>query len=140
MGISKSRCLAVLASLALFGACVDAPPPSVSAERQWSSWTNMKLADFRQEAEGSCDSSNLAQAERGARNVARYSVPTLENQQLAASLLLDVADAAAEKGCLEYARGLYRGVIREYIGTGYAAHRQRAEVGLGDLRAQGFAN
>ena len=49
---------------------------------------------------------------------------------------LDLADAAVKQQCPEQAREIYRGVIADYTGSGYAAYRQRAEIGLDDLRGK----
>jgi hypothetical protein len=58
----------------------------------------------------------------------------LDMLQQTAGWILDVADGASEHGCPDTARKLYRYVIETYIGLGYTAHRQRAEIGLADLR------
>jgi hypothetical protein len=58
----------------------------------------------------------------------------LDMLQQTAGWILDVADGASEHGCPDTARKLYGCVIETYIGLGYAAHRQRAEIGLADLR------
>jgi hypothetical protein len=98
--------------------------------------TEQELAMFKGEPRGSCQSPHLARASQvssedtlvkaaGAHTKALY-----EN----AELTLEVADAAADAGCPEQARALYREVIRTFTGSGYAAHRQRAEIGLAELR------
>jgi hypothetical protein len=46
----------------------------------------------------------------------------------------EVADAAPQHHCKEVARGLYDTVIATYVGTAYAALRQRAQIGIDDLR------
>lgn len=46
-----------------------------------------------------------------------------------------VAQAAADKGCSDLARELYLDVIDRYTGTAYAAMRERARIGIDDLRA-----
>jgi hypothetical protein len=53
----------------------------------------------------------------------------------AAPALLDMADAAAGHGCPGVARDLYNTVIQTFVGWGFAAYRQRAEIGPADLRA-----
>jgi hypothetical protein len=52
-----------------------------------------------------------------------------------ASTLLDVADAAAEHNCPDLAKDIFNRVIAVFVGSNYAAYRQRAEIGLADLRA-----
>jgi hypothetical protein len=50
------------------------------------------------------------------------------------SWILKVADAARQHHCKEVARNLYDTVIATYIGAAYAALRQRAQIGIDDLR------
>ena len=84
-----------------------------------------------------CTSESLGQAATSAMfwGVAvGSSIDDLSARQQGADWVLDVADGAADHGCPDLARKLYRHVIETYIGWGYAAHRQRAEIGLADLR------
>jgi len=60
---------------------------------------------------------------------------TLNNRLFSADALNRLAGAAMAKGCREVARDTYLSVITEYTGTAYAALRQRAQIGLDDLRA-----
>ena len=46
---------------------------------------------------------------------------------------LDLADEATAAGCPNTAKALYMSVIETYVGTSYAAYRQRAEIGLSGL-------
>ena len=56
------------------------------------------------------------------------------NEQLnLAATIVDVADAARKAGCNKEARAVYDYVIAVFVGSGYAALRQRAEIGLQDL-------
>jgi hypothetical protein len=48
---------------------------------------------------------------------------------------LDIADAYLTANCFKEANGIYRGVIRQYIGNSYAAFRERASIGIDDVRA-----
>ena len=58
----------------------------------------------------------------------------LSHLQDTAAWRLDAADAAASHGCPDLAKAIYQNVIRTYVGSGYAAHRQWAEIGLDDRR------
>jgi hypothetical protein len=58
----------------------------------------------------------------------------LERGRLFAGMILDSADLAKKKGCYNFADAEYRKVIQTFIGLGYAAHRQRAQIGLDDIR------
>ncbi len=49
------------------------------------------------------------------------------------------AGAAAAKGCGPTARALYLYVIETFTGSAYAAMRQRAQIGIDDLRAASAA-
>lgn len=48
---------------------------------------------------------------------------------------LDVGDGARIAGCREDARKMYDYVIRVFVGGAYAGLRQRAQIGIDDLRA-----
>jgi hypothetical protein len=50
------------------------------------------------------------------------------------SWVLEVADAARQHRCTKVARDLYDTVIATYTGSAYAALRQRAQIGIEDLR------
>jgi hypothetical protein len=117
-----------------------------------------QLRLFQKEPHRSCGSQHLAKASAGANanlallDPARQTDParpmdpsvvsTVETTyghrpvDDVASLTLDVANEAAEAGCPEQARVLYRYVLDRYVKSGYADYRQRAEVGLADLGGQ----
>ena len=114
-----------------------------------------QLRLFQREPRGSCGSEHLAQASAGASanlalldparkaDPARPLDPSLVpfvqtsygNRPIAdvASLTLDVANAAADAGCPDQARVLYRYVIDRYANADFTGFRQRAQVGLAQL-------
>jgi hypothetical protein len=51
--------------------------------------------------------------------------------------LLSVADAAKSKGCVQQAGAIYDEVLRVFAGGEYASLRDRAMVGIQDLRTKG---
>jgi hypothetical protein len=55
----------------------------------------------------------------------------------AGAAVLDVADGAKQKGCARNARELYDFVLRNFAGLGYAALRERATVGIRELKTKG---
>jgi hypothetical protein len=55
----------------------------------------------------------------------------------AGAAVLDVADGAKRKGCTRNARELYDFVLKNFAGLGYATLRERATVGIKELRAHG---
>ena len=59
----------------------------------------------------------------------------LEYGQQAAINYNQAAQVAADKGCPAIARGLWLSVIEQFTGSGYAAQRQRAQIGIDDLRS-----
>jgi hypothetical protein len=88
------------------------------------------------EAQPSCTSPNLAKAGDLVLAAARMLTPErsgLDAVVEGGSWILDVADASRERGCAIMARRLYDAVIATYIGTAYAALRQRAQIGIDDL-------
>jgi hypothetical protein len=92
------------------------------------------MANFEAETPTNCQSPHLTKA----LDVAERSgsiASTLRSRQDAAEMMLDVADRAQKKGCLDVADQTHRQVIANYIGSGYAAYRQRAEIGIADIRA-----
>ncbi len=111
-----------------------------------------QLTLFREEPRRSCGSPHLAQASAGANaNLALLApsrpmdpsvVTSVEavygNRPIfdVAGLTLDVAHAAADAGCPEQARVLYRYVLDRYVKSDYADDRQRAEVGLAEIGGQ----
>jgi hypothetical protein len=105
------------------------------ARRKVEASIDKSLSDFMAGPPGNCNSQHLLNVIIMAKYVAGE-LDDLESRQLAAGWLLDVGDAAAEHGCPEEARMTYQFVIKVFIGEGYAAHRQRAQIGLDDLRAQ----
>jgi hypothetical protein len=58
----------------------------------------------------------------------------IEAVQVAVSEFNDLAYAAQKKGCLTMARDLYLEVIERFIGSSFEAMRQRAQIGLDDIR------
>jgi hypothetical protein len=50
--------------------------------------------------------------------------------------LFAIADSAAELNCNIIAERNYKAVVKTFIGSRFVAHRERARVGLDDLRAK----
>ena len=84
----------------------------------------------------SCDSPTLRTARFTVLNTANSITPALgpDAPLQAGSWVLDVADGVKARGCKEAARGLYAKVVSTYVGTGYARLRDRAMLGMADLR------
>jgi hypothetical protein len=62
-----------------------------------------------------------------------------KSQVLAAELatrLFYVADKALGAGCLSTADRYYRRIIEIFTGTSYASYRQRAQIGIDDVRSR----
>ena len=117
-----------------------------------------QLRLFQAEPRGSCGSEHLAKAAAGANAnlalldpsrpadparpldpaVVRSVQITYGNRPIAdaASLTLDVANAAATAGCPDQARVLYRSVIDRYVNADFTGFRQRAQAGLTQLGGQ----
>lgn len=58
-----------------------------------------------------------------------------ELAQLQITKQFQIADAFLARSCLDEADSLYRDVITTFLGGNYAAARQRAEIGIEDVRA-----
>ena len=93
------------------------------------------IAAYKAEPPGECVGEHLATVYANAKDIEDH-FTSLVALQMSAGWILDAADVAAERDCPDMARMLYQRVIRVYIGSGFAAHRQRAEIGLADLRAR----
>ena len=92
------------------------------------------LAAFAARPAGDCQSPDLERAVSQAYSWARNDeAMSMREQGLAWALA--TADAAAAHGCPDVAHGIYDWVIGGFVGEGYAAYRQRAEIGLANLRA-----
>ncbi len=95
------------------------------------------LALWQQETPPSSSSPELEKASASALTTASMLNPERHGVDAAiagGSWVLEVADAAREHGCKKVARGLYDAVIATYTGAAYAALRQRAQIGIDDLR------
>lgn len=95
------------------------------------------LALWQQETPPSCSSPALEKASASVLMTASLLIPERQGVDAAiegGSWILEVADAAREHGCKKVARGLYDRVIATYTGAAYAALRQRAQIGIDDLR------
>ena len=97
------------------------------------------LRQWEKEKPVNCNSDKLktphTQAVLTAGEFQRRGHEELATFQMLAGVHLDIADSARKRGCLDFADGVYRYVISSFIGSGYTAHRQRAQVGLDDIRA-----
>ena len=95
------------------------------------------LALWQQDTPPSCSSPTLEKASASVLMTASMLTPERHGVDAAiegGSWILEVADAAREHGCKKVARGLYDTVIATYTGGAYAALRQRAQIGIDDLR------
>jgi hypothetical protein len=61
-------------------------------------------------------------------------VGTAINQGSNANMRLDVAEAAVKSGCYDIASFEFRYVMQFYTGMAYQAYRERAKIGIDDLR------
>jgi hypothetical protein len=69
--------------------------------------------------------------------VATAMQPEYANMLDAGATVLDVADGAKRKGCARDAKELYDFVLRNFSGLGYAELRERATVGIRELKIKG---
>lgn len=96
------------------------------------------LVKFENETPTNCQSPDLKMSLRTAAYLTTQA-DILRTRQLTAGLILEIGDRALKKGCLDFAEEAYRTVIATFTGFGYVAHRQRAEIGLQDIRAARYA-
>lgn len=114
------------------------------ASTQGSLLDDEMLARFQ--AEHGCDDSAMTRAVQTTLDIEILSVlaakhaqsrDMLDKGQQAATDMNRAAQAAADKGCPAIARKWWIYVIENFIGNGYAAMRQRAQIGIDDLRVAG---
>ena len=95
------------------------------------------LASFRSETPKKCGSEHLKKAAQFAAHVIREGARREFGAGFilrAGSEYLDVADEAKKAGCQAVARLIYDEVIKGFIAPSHAALRQRAQIGIDDLR------
>ena len=95
------------------------------------------LVDWERETPPSCSSPRLAEARSLVLAASRMQKPEEQGLDVViegGSWILEVADAARQHRCAAVARDLYDAVIATYTGSAYAALRQRAQIGIEDLR------
>ena len=66
--------------------------------------------------------------------VRNRSVSLLRELYASGDWQVEIADGARQHGCTEFARQVYSDVLSIYIGSGYAALRQRAQIGIEEAR------
>jgi hypothetical protein len=95
---------------------------------------------FLAEKSADCTSPRLKEAASRvtdtASAVAAAMRPEYATMLEAGAAVLDVADVAKRKGCARNARELYEFVLRNFSGLGYAQLRERATVGIRELRSK----
>jgi hypothetical protein len=119
------------------------PNPQAQADQATANLRNIVLEPlrrFQREQPTDCNSQNLKLAVLSAREVEsvadQRSETLVEYNQDSADLDLEIADVALSAGCLDTAENMYRHVIERYIGFVYAAYRQRAQIGIEDVRTK----
>jgi hypothetical protein len=95
---------------------------------------------FLAEKGASCASPKLKEA---AKKVTETAIavgatmkPEYANMLDAGAAVLDVADGAKKKGCGREARELYDFVLKNFAGLGYAELRERATVGIREIKGR----
>lgn len=93
--------------------------------------------EFDAEKPTNCSSAKLKKAIALARLTMSEISPSthgLDTARTVAEAALEVGDIAKRHGCKEAARETYDAIMKVYVGTAYAAYRERAVVGINDLR------
>ncbi|MFI5022545.1 MAG: hypothetical protein ACHQRJ_12935 [Alphaproteobacteria bacterium] len=138
--------LVLAASLVLVGVsgCGYNPPPTVQQiqaqiSANWEGLHQLAVSPYYkwESAGADCSSPDLVTARDKVIGTAAVIDPVrfdLNDIVGAGSWILDVADGAKRHGCKETARYLYDYVISTYVGSGYAGLRERAHIGIDDLR------
>jgi hypothetical protein len=133
---------AALLCLSLLACSNQAQIDQVAAQRQrtldqMAELTRAPLRGFMREDPPNCASTNLQKARGMALvnlSLLRPETHSFDTVFQSGTWLLEVADAARVHGCKNVARGLYDTVIATFVGSGYSALRERARIGIDDLR------
>ena len=149
MSLCTLRALGVMVMLA---GCADSVANEQVLEqarerhkRDLQTWSaaNVRAAEgisaFKAERGRNCTSAHLEAARTAAAEAITITSGVeffLSARISAGSLLLDVADAAKGKGCAAVARAMYDQVVQSYTGLSFAALRERAAIGIQDLRGK----
>lgn len=114
--------------------CVESTSPRTESKARLRDMVIEPLIKFEREDPINCESADLKRSLETATVLTRRA-KTLETRQIMATLMLEIADRAFNKGCLDFAAGAYRQVVSTFSGPEYATHRQQAEMGLENIRA-----
>lgn len=145
----------VLASVSVLGGCASVPqgPTAEEAARNRARPYQEGLAALdRYRETGECEAAGpvlakITELEEDARDwtslssvgLRRYAAEARERH---AALAFAFAEEALNRGCLDDADRVYRRLIEFYVGAGYSGIRDRARVGVEDVRSarQGLAH
>jgi hypothetical protein len=131
--MKRFRCLSYALAPALFVIPALMAAPAVAAENwQTAAPVYRALVDFNNDVARSCGNNGLRAAIEHARRIEKE-FSTVEDRAFGAGVLMDIADAAAVRGCPEVARELYDGVLAAYAPGDFDAVRLRAETALAAL-------
>lgn len=96
-------------------------------------WNSMTAAVVEIERIASKYMASVDQGYRASRSnleIFRY------NSEGAIGARFEIADTALRLGCLEIADANYRYILAKYVGSAYAGQRDRAKIGIDDVRQQ----
>lgn len=143
------RGLLVVSMAVLLGACVSSQPPArgvteeEAAANRARPFVEGEAALARYNADPGCQNADSAQVET---NIAELQdlvgsfnltgIRDLENtaRQRHTALAFGYADSALGKGCLDEAEATYRELVTFYVGSAYDGIRDRATIGIDDVR------
>lgn len=121
----------------------DIARASQRANERMASLLREPLTTFENEKPISCSSPNLEMAVSGIYTAesaldekaqAAGSPPDVEMTKPELGAIFEAADTATRHRCFNTAEKLYKHVLERYIGWAYTAYRERAKVGLDDVR------
>lgn len=92
------------------------------------------VRQFDQDQSGRCDTPDVTRASMNIISLA--AAPQIQDFiRYRINLLLSLGDAGLRKKCYDLAEANYKEVINVYVGLAYTGYRDRAKVGLDDIRA-----
>jgi hypothetical protein len=145
------RWIGLALAVAMVAGCVQGGGPSYVSQPAQPTPAERKVAETRSaveefKGEAGCDGQSYRKAKAGVDELQRsaeilsgdpsyvvykYAVIARDHHTQTAFLL---ADAAKGKGCLDVADSIYRGLISLYVGSAYGGIRDRARLGIEDIR------
>ena len=134
----KTTVFAILFTV-FVSACVGKTEATRKTEQHFANQAEVKrIANSISSGSQTCDSPSFSSADRILSNMFADSFGDSGVIALWAAMVasaeLELAEAALAANCLDYADKHFRNVMKTYSGRYYDGYRQRAQIGINDVR------